>query len=346
MIAYIVRRTFLALFTIWVISIFAYVIATLGPGDMVDRYMQTLNAGPGEMLGRSPRELDALREMWGLNRPLVVQYADWISGIVLRGDFGYSFVGGVLGEHYGGEPVSVVVKERLPYTIYLTVFTIAITWVFAIPIGIYSAVRQHSMGDYIFTFAGFTGLAVPDFLLALVMMYVFFAYFDMSVGGIFSGDFDTAPWSVAKVIDMLKHLIIPGVVLGTAGTAGLIRIMRNNLLDELSRPYVVTARAKGLVGWRVIVKYPVRVAINPFISGIGGMLPALISGSVIVSIILALPTLGHTMLRALLAEDTAMIATIVLLLSAMTVLGTLISDLMLVVVDPRIRLTGSGRMGG
>ena len=239
----------------------------------------------------------------------------------------------------------MVVKERLPYTIYLTLFTIAVTWVFAIPVGIYSAVRQHSVGDYVFTFAGFAGLAVPDFLLALVMMYVFFAYFGHSVGGIISGEYDTAPWSVGKVLDMLQHLIIPGVVLGTAGTAGLIRIMRNNLLDELRKPYVVTARAKGLVGWKVIVKYPVRLAINPFISGIGGMLPSLVSGSVIVSIVLGLPTLGHTMLRALLAEDANMIATIVLLLSAMTVFGTLLSDLMPVVVDPRIRLTGSGRGG-
>ena len=347
MLAYIVRRTILALFTVWVISMFSYWIATIPPGDAVDHYLTTLNASQGEMLGRTAREMDALRELWGLKRPLIIQYGDWLSGIVLNGEFGYSFSRyPIMGEYYGGEPVSVLIRQRLPYTIYLTMFTVAITWVFAIPIGIYSAVRQHSVGDYVFTFAGFAGLAVPDFLLGLVMMYVFFAYFDMSVGGQFSGDYDTAPWSVGKVLDMLKHLIIPGVVLGTAGTAGLIRIMRNNLLDEMSKPYVVTARSKGLVGWKVIVKYPVRVAINPFISGIGGMLPSLVSGSVIVSIVLGLPTLGATMLRALLAEDADMIATIILLLSAMTVVGTLISDLMLVVVDPRIRLTGSGRTAG
>ena len=239
-----------------------------------------------------------------------------------------------------------ILKQYLPYTIYLSVFTIIITWVFAVPIGIYSAVRAHSIGDYVFTFLGFSGLAVPDFLLGLVMMYVAYAYFDHSVGGIFSGDYLNAPWSVARVIDMLQHLIIPGVVLGTAGTAGLIRIMRNNLLDELTRPYVVTARAKGLPNWKVVVKYPVRVAINPFISGIGSMLPGLISGSVIVSIVLGLSTVGPIFLRAVLAQDGPMTAAMILMLSGLTVVGTLISDLLLVVVDPRIKLTGSGRGGG
>ena len=215
-----------------------------------------------------------------------------------------------------------------------------ITWSFAIPVGIYSAVRQHSIGDYTFTFLGFTGLAVPDFLLGLVLMYIAFAYFDHSVGGLFSGDYIYAPWSVGRVIDMLQHLIIPGIVLGTSGTAGLIRIMRNNLLDELGKPYVVTARSKGLVNWKLIVKYPVRVAINPFVSGIGSMLPALVGGSVIVSVVLSLPTLGPALLNALEKEDAETAGTIILLLGALTVVGTLISDLLLVVVDPRIKLTG------
>ena len=341
-----VRRTILALFTVLIISFLSFWIASLAPGDAVDGYMETMRAMGGDTLGRSQQDLYALRELWGLNKPMAVQYWDWLSGIVLHGDFGYSFPRSVLGSSYGGEPVARTIKERLPYTIYLTLMTIGVTWVFAIPIGIYSAVRQHTIGDYVFTLAGFTGLAVPDFLLGLVMMWVAFAYFDFSVGGIFSGKYVREPWSVGKVIDMLQHLIIPAVVLGTAGTAGLIRIMRNNLLDELRKPYVVTARAKGLAGWKVVVKYPVRVAINPFISGIGGMLPALISGSVIVSVVLGLPTLGPTLLRAIFAEDTSMVAAIVLLLSALTVFGTLVSDLLLVVVDPRIRLSGSGRSAG
>ena len=176
-----------------------------------------------------------------------------------------------------------------------------------IPIGIYSAVRQHIVGDYVFTFVGFTGLAVPDFILGLVLMYLFFAYFDMSVGGLFSGDYEVAPWSFGKVVDLLKHLIIPGIVLGTSGTAGLIRVMRNNLLDELNKPYVATAQAKGMTTWKLVVKYPLRVALNPFISSLGQLLPALIGGSVIVSVVLSLPTLGPFMLNALLNKDDSLV---------------------------------------
>ena len=202
--------------------------------------------------------------------------------------------------------------------------------------------RPHTVGDYVFTFVGFTGLAVPDFLLGLVMMYVLFAFFDLSVGGLFSGKYQLAPWSIGKVLDMLQHLIIPAVVLGTSGTAGLIRVMRNNLLDEMGRPYVVTARAKGMVNWKLIVKYPVRVAINPFISSIGSLLPALIGGSVIVSIVLSLPTLGPVLLTAVMGQDMFLAGTITLLLGVLTVIGILISDIMLVVIDPRIKLYRQG----
>jgi peptide/nickel transport system permease protein len=344
MVAYIVKRTLLAAFTIWVITFIAFFVAQMPPGDAVDQYVGRV-AG-GEERGRTIEEMEALRELWGLNKPVVYQYWDWLTGIISDGDFGYSYTFLNAEVRYGGGPIAKVIKERLPYTIYLAAFTIAVTWTLAIPVGIYSAVRQHSVGDYVFTALGFTGLAVPDFLLGLVLMYVFFAYFDQSVGGMFSGDYQQAPWDMGKVIDMLKHLIIPGVVLGTSGTAGLIRVMRNNLLDELRKPYVVTARAKGLPGWRTVVKYPVRVAINPFISGIGSMLPALVSGSVIVAVVLGLPTLGPLLLQALQFEDVPMIAAIIMLLAMMTVIGTLISDLLLVVVDPRIKLTGSGRSGG
>ena len=344
MIAYIVRRTLLGFFTLVIVSFFSYVIVQLPPGDQVDAYINQMFSAEGIPPGRDSRQMTALRELWGLNRPLVVQWADWMWGIVSRGDFGQSYV-----QFFGsnqGRDIGDSIREKLPYTIYLAVFTTMITWVFAIPIGIYSAVRQNSIGDYVFTFAGFAGLAVPDFLLGLVAMYVAFAYFDHSVGGLFSGDYLIAPWSVAKVIDMLQHLIIPGLVLGTAGTAGLIRILRNNLLDELSRPYVVAARAKGLPGWRVIVKYPVRVAINPFISGIGSMLPGLVSGTVIVSIVLSLPTLGPLFLTAILNQDADTSGAIILMLTSLSVLGVLISDLLLVVADPRIKLTGSARGGG
>ena len=199
------------------------------------------------------RMMDEFREKNGLNDPLVVQWWNWIYKIVTKGDFGRSFTL-VGGSSTSGTPVINSISQYLPYTIYLSIFTIIITWIFALPIGIYSAMRQNSLGDYVFTFIGFTGLAVPDFLLGLVLMYIAFAYFDHSVGGIFSGEYLGAPWSVARVIDMLQHLIIPGIVLGTAGTAGLIRIMRNNLLDELSKPYVVTASAKGLSVWRLTLK--------------------------------------------------------------------------------------------
>jgi len=312
---------------------------------MVDAYLNLMHErGMGEAPGRSFEQVDVLRESWGLNRPLLVQWADWFSKIIFKGDFGYAF--SVAGNRAGGGPVKDLIVERVPFTIYLSIFTILITWIFAIPVGIYSAIRQNSIGDYVFTFLGFTGLAVPDFLLGLVMMYVLYAYFDHSVGGLFSGEYANAPWSFGKFIDLLEHLIVPGVVIGTAGTAGLIRIMRNNLLDELSKPYVITARAKGLTSWRVIVKYPVRIALNPFISGIGGLLPALLSADAIVSIVLSLPTLGPIMLDGLMRQDMNLTAALILMYSSLAVVGVLISDLLLVVVDPRIKLTGSARGGG
>ena len=337
MLAYVVRRIFFALLVLSTISFISFVIIQLPPGDFVDDIVYSEWSGGLRTSWPTPEEMYEIREYYGLNRPLVVQYWDWISNIVFHAEFGWS---------YSQErPIKDIIAERLPYTILLTSFTTVLIFVVAMPIGVYSAVRQHSIGDYTFTLLGFTGLAVPDFLLALVLMYVFFAYFDQSVGGLFSGDYVLAPWSVGKVIDMMKHLIIPCIVLGTAGTAGGIRTMRNNLLDELNKPYVVTARSKGIASWKVIVKYPVRVAINPFVSGIGGMLPALVGGSVIVSVVLSLPTLGPVLLSALYREDAEMAGSILLLMAALSVVGVLISDLLLVMVDPRISLTGR-RAGG
>jgi peptide/nickel transport system permease protein len=236
-----------------------------------------------------------------------------------------------------GRPVIEVIGDRLWLTIVISFAAILITWGIALPIGIYSAVRQYSVADYIFTFVGFVGLAVPNFLLALIIMYFGFKLFDLNIGGLFSAEYQIAPWSAGKVWDMMKHLPLPAMILALAGTAQLIRIMRANLLDELRRPYVTTARARGLPEWRVILKYPVRAALNPFASTIGYLLPFVVSGSIVVSLVLSLPTVGPLLLRSLVAQDMFLAGTIVLLLGILTVIGTFLSDLILMWIDPRIR---------
>ena len=331
MVGYIIRRLLLAAFTIWTITILSFVVIQLPEGDTVSKKLDSL------MQNGDPVALDMaddLREYFGLNSPMHIRYLKWMSNM-LRGDLGISY------RFYCGGPREKLVKEligeRIQMTIVLTGFTILVTWTFAIPVGIYSAVRQHSVGDYFFTFIGFSGLAVPDFLLGLVLMYVAFAYFGQSVGGLISTEYQDAPWSIGKALDVLQHLWVPAVVLGTSGTASLIRIMRNNLLDELSKPYVVTARAKGMAPWRMIMKYPVRVAINPLVSTVGYLLPALVSGSVIVSVVLSLPTLGPVLLESMIQEDVYTAGFIVLMLGVLTIIGTLLSDILLAVVDPRIK---------
>ena len=302
------------------------------PGDTIDRMYDRATRTHTEMVAKEM--LVELRLRLGLDQPKYVRYSKWVWAL-LQGDLGQTMV------PYGGlgnqSPVKEIIGDRLFTTIVLTGFTILVTWIFSIPIGIYSAVRQQSLGDYVFTLIGFSGLAVPDFLLGLVLMYVAFAYFDMNVGGLFSADFINAPWSIAKALDLIDHLWIPAIVLGTSGTAGLIRVMRNNLLDELSRPYVVTATAKGVVKWRLILKYPVRIAINPMVSTVGYLLPSLVGGSVIVSVVLSLPTLGPVLLDAIQQEATYTAGPIILMLGILTVIGTLISDILLAIVDPRIK---------
>ncbi len=316
----------------WIISIAAFIIIELPPGDTIDRMYDRATRTHTEMVAKEM--LVELRLRLGLDQPKYVRYSKWVWAL-LQGDLGQTMV------PYGGlgnqRPVKEIIGDRLFTTIVLTGFTILVTWIFSIPIGIYSAVRQQSLGDYVFTFIGFSGLAVPDFLLGLVLMYIAFAYFDMNVGGLFSADFINAPWSIAKALDLIDHLWIPAIVLGTSGTAGLIRVMRNNLLDELSRPYVVTATAKGVVKWRLILKYPVRIAINPMVSTVGYLLPSLVGGSVIVSVVLSLPTLGPVLLDAIQQEDTYTAGPIILMLGILTVIGTLISDILLAIVDPRIK---------
>ncbi len=337
MTAYISRRLILALFTIWAISALSFFIIELPAGDLatkrLDRTMD-YTTGPAQ----AQEIADQVRRYLQLDKPVYVRYFLWLGGL-LQGDLGRSF-GSPSSGLMAQKPVRTIVEERLWLTVALTGFTVLVTWTFAIPVGIYSAVRQHSIGDYTFTLLGFTGLAVPDFLLGLVMMYVAFAYFDQSVGGLFSADYQNAPWSLAKAYDLIKHLIIPAVVLGTSGTAGLIRVMRNNLLDELAKPYVVTARSKGVRPWKLIIKYPVRVAINPLISTVGYLLPSLVSGSVIVSVVLSLPTIGPVLLTAIQDEDVYLAGFVILMLGTLTVLGTLISDILLAVVDPRIKFGG------
>jgi peptide/nickel transport system permease protein len=326
MLAYILRRLLLALGTVWVISMIAFMIIQLPPGDYVTSYIAQLMA-TGTLVTQD--EAENLRIQYGLNQPIYVQYAKWL-WLVLQGNFGVSME--------WRRPVMEVIGDRLLLTVLLALAAVIFTWILAIPIGIYSAARQYSVGDYVATFIGFIGLAVPNFLLALVIMYLAFAYFGASIGGLFSTEYQDAPWSLARVWDLLKHLWVPAIILSTAGTAQLVRIMRANLLDELRKPYVVTARAKGLSELKTILKYPVRVALNPFISTIGYTLPYLVSGSIIVSIVLSLPTVGPLLLKALIAQDMFLAGTIVLLLGLMTVIGTLISDILLVWIDPRIRL--------
>jgi peptide/nickel transport system permease protein len=274
-------------------------------------------------------EAQNLRIQYGLGQPIYVQYLKWMK-LVVQGNFGMSME--------WRRPVTEVIGDRLWLTVVVSIAALLLTWVLALPIGIYSAVRQYSVGDYVATFIGFIGLAVPNFLLALVILYFGFILFDANVGGLFTPELQDAPWSQAKVWDLLKHLPVPALILGLAGTAQQIRIMRANLLDELRKPYVVTARSKGLPESTVILKYPVRVALNPFASTIGYTLPYIVSGSIIVSIVLGLPTVGPLLLKALIAQDMFLAGTIVLLLGVMTVIGTLISDILLVWVDPRIRI--------
>ena len=327
MLTYLIRRLFAGLLTIWAASILSFLVIQLPPGDYVTAYIANLQA-----TGTAVRaeEAEALRTQYGLDRPIYVQYAKW-AGLMLRGNFGTSM-------EYN-RPVREVIGDRLGMTMVVSIAAILFIWGVALPVGIYSAVRQYSIGDYVATFVAFLGIAIPNFMLALIVLYVGFKYFGMkSIGGLFSQEYMQAGWSWAKVWDMIKHLPLPAFILGMAGMAELIRIMRANLLDELRKPYVVTARAKGLSEMRVILKYPVRAALNPFASTVGYLFPFIVSGSIIVSLVLSLPTVGPLLYKALIAQDLFLAGTILLLLAVMTVIGTFISDLLLMWIDPRIRL--------
>ncbi|HEU5316112.1 MAG TPA: ABC transporter permease [Chloroflexota bacterium] len=332
MLLYVIRRVLLTIPTLFIISIVSFILIQLPPGDFLTSYAANL-AAMGEQI--SGDMIKRMEEAYGLNQPVYIQYWKWITGILLRGDFGLSLEWRL--------PVSQLIWDRMGLTLILTGFTLIFTWALAIPIGIYSATRQYSIGDYLFTTLGFIGVGIPGFMLALAVMWVAFANFGQDVAGLFSDQYKNAPWSMGKVMDLLRHMWIPALILGLEGTAGLIRVMRANTLDELHKPYVTAARSRGIEERKMILEYPVRVALNPFVSTAGYALPGLVNGAVILSVVLSLPTAGQLLLRALFSQDMYLAGAFILLLSTLTVIGTLISDLMLAWLDPRIRFEGGSR---
>jgi len=325
MLAYIIRRLFYMICILLVVSITAFIIIQLPPGDWLTSYIAQLKV-TGQEIDES--QIASLKKQYGLDLPTYLQYFKWVWDIS-HGNLGRSF-------SYN-KPVSELIAERLPLTITISLFALLFTYVIAVPVGIYSATHQYSIEDYTFTIIGFIGLAIPNFLFALILMFLFYRYFGLSVGGLWSAQYMGEAWSIAKFIDMLKHLPIPIIVIGTAGTAGLIRVMRGCLLDELKKQYVITARAKGVSERTLLFKYPVRVAINPIISTIGWTLPGIVSGETITAIVLGLPTTGPLLFQALLSQDMYLAGSTIMFLTLLTVIGTLISDILLVWIDPRIR---------
>jgi peptide/nickel transport system permease protein len=324
---FILKRLMWMVPALFAVSFLAIVLIQLPPGDYATNYVATL-AASNEVVDQNTAT--ALRERFGLDQPMLVQYAKWMTGILTRGDFGISFE--------WQQPVGGLIWERMVLTLVLTLSTLVATWAIALPIGVFSAVRKYSIGDYFFTTVAFLGLAIPSFLLALVLMYVAVVVFGQDVGGLFSDQYKSAPWSWGKVVDLTYHLWIPVIILAVSGTASLIRIMRANMLDELNKPYVTTARAKGLSEFHLLMKYPVRIALNPFISTIAWLLPNLVSGSVVVAVVLNLPTAAPLLLESLKAQDMYLAGAFVLLICALTLVGAMVSDILLALVDPRIRV--------
>jgi peptide/nickel transport system permease protein len=326
MISFILRRLLYMMVTLVAISAMTFVIIRLPPGDFVTTMVSELNLQGTTV---DPAAMAAMRARYGLDDPGYVQYWKWITNIVLHGDFGYSLE--------WRRPVADLLWNRVGLTFLLAFSSLLFIWVLSFPIGVYTATHRQTSGDYFATFLGVIGLAIPNFLFALVLMYVAFRYFGQAVGGLYSPQFEDAPWSMAKLGDLAAHLVIPTIVLGMHGTASLIRILRANLSDELGKPYVTTARAYGLSERALLIKYPVRVALNPFVSTVGWVLPSLVSGATITAVVLNLPMTGPLLLRALIAQDMYLAGSFILMLSALTVVGTLLSDLLLAWLDPRIR---------
>lgn len=329
MLTFIVRRIITLIPILFLISFVSFVVIELPPGDWVSYRIETLRQSGVEV---DEGEIYRLTVQYGLDKPFLVRYFRWIENILFRGDFGYSF--------QWNEPVSKILADRVPATMFIAVLSLLVSWLISVPIGIISAVKQYSFVDYLGTFVSFVGLATPGFLIALIGAYFILNTLDFSPLGLFSQEYVDAPWSLAKFFDLLKHLMLPLLVVGLTSTGVTIRVIRANLLDELKKQYVITARAKGLRERKLLMKYPVRMAINPLISTVGFVLPALVGGEVLVSIVLSLPTTGPVLLRAVQAQDMYLAGGIVLILSTLTVIGTLLSDIALAALDPRIRFGG------
>jgi peptide/nickel transport system permease protein len=326
MLTYIIHRILRMIPLFFLLSIIAFTVIQLPPGDYLTEHINNLRASGMQV---DEAEAERLMKQYALDRPMYIQYYTWMSNILTRGYFGQSF--------QWGRPVNEVIGERLMLTFLIAFMTTIFVWIVALPIGIYISVRQYTFADYFFTLLGFIGLAVPGFLLAMVIMYFSFTWFDVRVGGLFSPEYQLQPWSLGKILDMMTRIWVPIVILGIGGTANIIRIMRATMLDELRKQYVTVARAKGLSEFAVIMRYPVRIAINPLISTIGWLLPWFISGGTVVDIVLNLDTAGVVLWRALLSQDMFLAGSYVLIIGTLTLLGSLISDVLLAVVDPRIR---------
>lgn len=326
MLRYIAKRLLNMIPMLILISIISFIIIQLPPGSYLHTMMAELRAAGDQI---SMDQIEALRIHYSLDQPVHIQYLNWVKGIITEGNFGFSFE--------WNRPVKHLIWERLALSLVVSVSSLLVSWIVAFPIAILSALKKHTFLDYFLTFVGFLGLSTPNFMLALILMYISSVFFGFSVGGLFSPEYLMAPWSAAKVVDLLKHLWVPMVVIGTSGTAGLIRVLRNNLLDELGKPYVVAARSKGIGIARLTFKYPVRIALIPFISTVGWQLPQMISGEAVTATVLSLPTAAPPLLGALRSQDMYLAGSFLLLLSSLTMIGTLISDILLVLVDPRIR---------
>jgi len=326
MLQYIIKRLLLLPFLLLIFSIIAFILIQAPPGDFLTSYIAEL-AASGSSIERA--QIDALRTLYGLDQPYYIQYIKWVSRL-LTGDLGFSLD--------WQKPISELIGERLALTLALGIGTFIFTWMVAIPIGILSATKQYSFFDYFFTVFNYIGVATPTFMTALVLMWIAFKYYGLSITGLFSPEYIDATWSFDRTIDLLKHLWLPVVILGMDGTARLARVMRANLLDELKKPYMEMARAKGLSEWRLVMKYPVRLALNPLVSTIGWYLPLIFSGSVIVATVMNLPTIGPMLLRALISQDMYLAGTIILIYMILAIIGTLISDILLAWLDPRIRM--------
>ncbi len=326
MIRYIAQRLLLLPFLMLVYSFVIFAIIKAPPGDFLTAYVANLSASGTSITADM---IQALRHDYGLDQPFFIQYLRWLQNLV-HGNMGLSL------EYQ--RPNLDLIREQLVLTIALALMSFVLTWVIAVPAGIYSATHQRSVLDHVFTVINYVGVATPNFMLALILMWLAFSYFGISVTGLFSPEYVDAPWSFARLLDLLAHIWLPAIVLGIAGTARLTRIMRANLLDELNKPYVVTARAKGMREWRLVLRYPVRLAMNPLISTIGWYLPALFSGSLIVATVMNLPNIGPLLLRALVNQDMYLAGGILLIYSFLTIVGTLLSDVLLALIDPRIRM--------